>query len=190
MVFKELNKTKCECFLMGDFNINLHDSSDNNTQLFTDAMFNSDFYPLINKPTRITSSCASTIDHIWTNVTNTCISSGNITHCVADHLPVMQVSQLGKIKTSRIPVIRFFAQSNLPDFKSLLENIDLNDVTEPNNLDKSFSNLYKLVFGQCDKSFPLKQTLTNETKNSAKYDRELRRLMLKKDRIYKKYLET
>ena len=185
MIFKELNKTKNKCFLMGDFNINLLDSSDNNTLWFTDVMFNSNFYPLINKPIRITSSCASTIDHVWTNVTNTCINSGIITHCVADHLPVMQVSQFGKLKTSSIPVIRSFAQSNLLDFKSLLENIDLNHVTESNDPDKSFSNLYKLVFGQFDKSFPLKQTLTNETINSAWYDRELRRLMFKKDRIYK-----
>ena len=151
-------------------------------------MFNSNFYPLINKPTRNPSFCASTIDHIWTNFTNTCIISGNITHCVADHLPVMQVSQFGKLKKSSIPVIRSFAQSNLLDLKSLLENIDLNDVTEPNDPDKSFSNIYKLVFRQFDKSFPLKQTFMNETKNLAWYDRELRRLMLKKNRIYKKYL--
>ena len=77
---------------MGDFNLHLLDSSDNNTQLLTDAMFNSNFYPLINKPTRITGSSASTINHIWTNVTNTRINSGIITHCVADHLPVKQVS--------------------------------------------------------------------------------------------------
>ena len=67
LIFKELNKTKNKYFLIGDFNTNLLDSSDNNTQLFTDAMFNSNFYLLINKPTRITritSSCASTIDHI------------------------------------------------------------------------------------------------------------------------------
>ena len=137
MVFKELSKTKNKCFLMGDFNTSLLDSSDNTTQLFTDAMFNSNFYPLINKPTRTTSLCASTMDHIWTNITNTCINSGNITHCVADHLPVMQVSQFGKLKTSSIPVIRSFAQSNLLDLKSSLENINSNDVTEPNNPDKS-----------------------------------------------------
>ena len=141
---------------MDDFNINLLDSCDNSTQLFTGVMFNSNFYPLINKPTRITNSCASTIDHVWINVTNTCINSGIITHCVADHLPVMQVSQFGKLKTSSIPVIRSFAQSNLLDFKSSLENIDLNNVTEPNDPDQNFSNLYKLVFGQFDKSFPLK----------------------------------
>ena len=85
-------------------------------------------------------------------------------------------------------MIRSFAGSNLLHFKSSLENIDLNDVTEPNDSNKSFSNLHKLVFGQFDKSLPLKQTLTNETKNSAWYDRELRHLMLKKDWIYKKHL--
>ena len=34
------------------------------------------------------------------------------------------------------------------------------------------------MFGQFDKTFPLKRTFTNETKNSAWYDRKLRRLVL------------
>ena len=34
LVFKELNKTNDKSFLMGDFNMNILDSSDNNPQLF------------------------------------------------------------------------------------------------------------------------------------------------------------
>ena len=88
---------------MGDLNFNLLDLSDKQTEQFTDTMFNYNFYPLINKPTRITDSSSSAIDHIWTNLSNTSIKSGIIAHCVADHLTVIQVSIIGKIKTNSVP---------------------------------------------------------------------------------------
>ena len=61
LVLGELNKTNSKCFLMGDLNFNLLDISDKKIEQFTDIMFN--FYPLINKPTRITDSSSSAIDH-------------------------------------------------------------------------------------------------------------------------------
>ena len=106
LVLGELNKTKSKCFVMGDLNFNLLDLSDKKTEQFTDIMFNYNFYPLINIPTRITDSSSSAIDHMWTNVSNTSIKSGIIAHCVADHLPVIQVSNLGKIKTNSVPSVR------------------------------------------------------------------------------------
>ena len=96
---------------MGDLNRNLLDLSDKKTEQFTDIMFNYNFYPLINKPTRITDSSSSAIDHIWTNVSNTSIKSGIIAHCAADHLPVIQVSNLGKIKTNSVSKVRCYALS-------------------------------------------------------------------------------
>ena len=88
---------------MGDFNFNLLNLSDKNTEMFTEAMFNNNFYPLINKPTRITDSHSSTIDHIWTNIMVTNITRGIIVHCVADHLPVLQVCKFGKLKVCSVP---------------------------------------------------------------------------------------
>ena len=63
LVLAELDKTKSKCFLMGDLNFNLLDLSDKNTEQFTDIMFSYNFYPLINKPTIITDSNSSSIDH-------------------------------------------------------------------------------------------------------------------------------
>ena len=97
LVLRELDKTKSKCFLMGDLNFDLLDLSDKKTEQFTDIMFNENFYPLINKPPRITDSSSSAIDYTWTNVSNISIKSGIIAHCVADHLLVIQVSNLGKI---------------------------------------------------------------------------------------------
>ena len=64
----EISKTKNKCFIMEDFNFNLLNLLDKNTEIVTDAMFNNNFYPLINKPTKITDSHSSTIDHIGTNI--------------------------------------------------------------------------------------------------------------------------
>ena len=104
MVFTEISKTKNKCFIMGDFNFNLLNLLDKNTEMFTDAVFNNNFYPLTNnKPTRITDSDSSTIDHIKTNIVVTKIKSGIIVHCVADHLPVLQVRKFGTLKICSVP---------------------------------------------------------------------------------------
>ena len=69
---------------MGYLNYNLLDLSDKKTEQFTHIMFNYNFYLLINKPTRITDSSSSAIDHFWNNVSNTSIKNDIIAHCVAD----------------------------------------------------------------------------------------------------------
>ena len=61
-------------------------------------MFNQNFFPLINCPTRITDTYASAIDHIWTNVTCTNIKSGILIHDISDHLPKLQISEIGKLQ--------------------------------------------------------------------------------------------
>ena len=54
---------------MGDFIIDLLDVNNNNLETYVETMFDYNFYPLINKPTRIVKDKFSAIDHIWTNVT-------------------------------------------------------------------------------------------------------------------------
>ena len=54
---------------MGDININFIDQKDLGTEILADTMFNNNFFRLINCPTRLTNNSASTIDHIWTNIT-------------------------------------------------------------------------------------------------------------------------
>ena len=73
-VLSELKKSENKSYLMGDLNFNLLDSSDNSTEMLVDTMFDHHFYPLINKPTRITEKSYSAIDHIWTDIINTKIN--------------------------------------------------------------------------------------------------------------------
>ena len=121
-------------------------------------MVNYNFYPLINIPTRITDSSFSAIDHIWTNVSNTSIKSGIIAHCVADHLPVIQVSNLGKFKTNSDSNIRWYALSSLRKYSASLENADLCNVENQDNRDNCFKNLYDLLIDEFEKFIPLKES--------------------------------
>ena len=49
-------------FLMGDWNLNIMNSSHNLTSLFLDLLYSRMFFPLITRPTRITSHTASLVN--------------------------------------------------------------------------------------------------------------------------------
>ena len=85
-VINIISKSNKPCIIQGDFNLDLVDIDDNHTNLFTDIMFNHTFYPHINKPTRLTKTSATCIDHIWSNIYDTDIVGGIISETVADHL--------------------------------------------------------------------------------------------------------
>ena len=71
-----LQLTKClekldvkrKCYIFGDFNYDLAKSNENtHVSDFTEVMLNHNFCSIINKPTRITNTSATVLDHIWTN---------------------------------------------------------------------------------------------------------------------------
>ena len=71
-----ISKVNKACYLMADWNLNLmkHHKHDKTSE-FLDIMFSHAFFPLISRPTRITSNTASLIDNIFTNdVTNCAVS--------------------------------------------------------------------------------------------------------------------
>ena len=111
-----MDKSKNKCFIMVDFNIDLLDVKNENTETYVESMFDYNFYPLVNKPTRITKDRCSCIDHILTNMIGSQIKSAIVAHEISDHLPVIQVSNVG------IPLLKYennegcFSQPNLANF--------------------------------------------------------------------------
>ena len=80
---------------MGDFDINILNShSHQPTNEFINLMTSNSLYPLISKPTRITSSTATLIDNIFTNNLELNINSGILYTDLSDHLAVFQVTNL------------------------------------------------------------------------------------------------
>src|SRR5688572_28411139 len=68
-LLKMLDEEKKPCYILGDFNINLLNTDTHlETQNFLNILLAYGFYPLIDKPTRITQRSTSLIDNILTNV--------------------------------------------------------------------------------------------------------------------------
>jgi hypothetical protein len=81
------------CYLMGDFNINLLNADSHNpTNSFLNCMLSYNYFPLINRPTRITGQSATLIDNIFCNALELiCVErslSGILYQQMSDHLPV------------------------------------------------------------------------------------------------------
>ena len=61
-------KIRTSCILLGDYNINLLNSStDQETSNFLDALFTKSVLPMITQPTRCGAQSATLIDNVITN---------------------------------------------------------------------------------------------------------------------------
>ena len=88
-------------FMCGDLNINLLKYEDHcDSKEFINSLFSHGLYPLINLPTRITSTSSTLIDNIFTNEIDVDISSGILINDISDHLPIFSMikyeSKVGK----------------------------------------------------------------------------------------------
>ena len=87
-LLENISKEQKSIFLLGDFNGNLLNYNEHNqTNEFLDSLASNSFIPLILQPTRITSHCNTLIDHIFSNVIDPDIITGNLTATISDHLP-------------------------------------------------------------------------------------------------------
>merc|ERR1712013_764021 len=82
------------CYAIGDMNYNLINHNRHSpTKTYYDIFSTASFKPLITKPTRITKTSATLIDHIWTNdLRQTSINKSHIIITdITDHLPCITV---------------------------------------------------------------------------------------------------
>jgi hypothetical protein len=76
-------------YILGDINIDvLKFASHKPTENYIDMLLSFGCIQLITKPTRITHSSATVIDHILTNVLSDSYVTGVVAHPISDHLPV------------------------------------------------------------------------------------------------------
>ena len=86
-LLQKLNLDKNLCIIVGDFNMDLLSKEDKSNYLLR-LMQSFGLSQVISSPTRITSSSATLIDHIYTNISSCCIHSGCIEAGISDHLPI------------------------------------------------------------------------------------------------------
>ena len=178
------------CFLFGDFNINiLNADSHVPTNDFIDLMYSNGFYPLISKPTRITSHSATLIDNIFSNDLDNHKFSGILWSDISDHLPIFQITNCSlKPKTkSSVYHKRLITTDNIENFRSHLCSInwDFSQSSSSNALYNSFMDCLYPIYETC---FPVKIiTVKENSKAKPWFTSGLQNSCRRKYALYKQY---
>ena len=92
-LLRSITKACTSCILLGDYNINLLNSStDQETSNFLDALFTNSALPMITQPTRYGAQSAALIDNVITNKYLGQHLSGILFNDFSDHFPIFLVT--------------------------------------------------------------------------------------------------
>lgn len=182
------------CYIMGDFNLDLMKFQDHlATSEFLEGMYSNMFYPLITRPTRITTHTATLIDNIFTNDPNNHLN-GLLLNDISDHLPIFAIlhGNIDHNSSNNNPTMtRVRSKENINKFKEQLRNIDWMEIegyNNPHSAYTSFLEKYTKVYNTC---FPLKRTKTKYNVNNKPWlSKGLLKSINRKNKLYKKYLSS
>lgn len=189
-----ISKDNKHCYVMGDFNLDLlHYNNHTPTQEFIDTLFSYAFYPLISKPTRVTSHSATLIDNIFTNQPAKCSHNAIILNDLSDHFPIVACfyEELPSTRDENI-FRRSFNTNNLNKFRDLLSRIAWSNILNLPNVNDCYNifiNEYTRLFEIC---FPLKAVKSKHFGNSHApwLTKGLLKSIKKKNRLYKLFIKA
>ena len=151
-------------YIMGDFNINLHDTSSLGFYDYEETLLSSNFSPLISVHTHEQPGCrTSCIDNIHTNNHENVILSGTISEKISHHLPIFQFSNIIFSKNCEKQThtqYYNFSRSNLDLFTKNLE-----EATNDFVVDENFSAFHEIFTKTMDDACKLKTPKTSKRNN-------------------------
>ena len=172
-LLKKVEREKKLVYLMGDFNLDLL-QTENNDKIgeYYDILTSHLFVPHITLPTRITSTSKTLIDNIFSNDPNFSTGiSGNFTFSISDHLPqfLLLPDEL-KGPPKKHNILRRKKNFIKEDLVADVINTDWNSVVSPEKMDSNNSlNSFKdTIYKILDKHMPLKKASKKELKLEAK----------------------
>ena len=165
-IIEKLKVENKQCYIMGDFNINLINyGSHMETQDYIDAMFQHSFIPLINKPTRITTTTATVIDNIYSNdvLGTNYLLHGIIYSDISDHLPIfLFTKQINNTKADTVIETRVYNEQTTTTFKESIDQLTWDDIYASRNPQESYSKFLNEILFVYNKSFPLIKKLSGK----------------------------
>ena len=130
-LMEKISKENKLCYIMGDFNLDLLNCHSHQfTSEFLDVMYSNMFFPLITRPTRITSNTATLIDNIFTNHLGNYSFSGLLLTDISDHLPIFCFTYEHRTRIDNIMRMSISAMSktNIMKFHDRLSQINWDDL--------------------------------------------------------------
>ena len=93
-VLQDLNHSNTSFILLGDYNIDLFkQASDIKSRNYFNDIYSAGGYSLINKPTKITSTSETLLNHIYSNIFHKPCPRGVLESDISDHLPTFCIVQ-------------------------------------------------------------------------------------------------
>ncbi|ESN91795.1 hypothetical protein HELRODRAFT_165875 [Helobdella robusta] len=179
-----------DVFILGDFNIDL--AVKNQASLsFLNLMAQFNLHPIINQPTRITSSHSSMIDNVFTNYGIGGCPKGILYSDVSDHLPIFLCIPLNaKAVGGKNPYIktRLINSENLKKANCLLQNIQGNMSDYGSDFESNFKKFLKTYLNCINLALPLVNKKNRFRRPWMNID--LYNLSLYKNVLYKRHLHN
>ena len=145
-------------------------------------MFSNGLFPLIDKPTRI-STTATLLDNIWTNM-HPC--NAVFTDPISDHFAILQCSQfpVSTLHTSNTENIRIFNNDNIHRFQEMLDDVSRHKVYEQNDLDLVFTMFVEKIQINYNEASPIITRMKLKSRICGWVDAELHSLQKEKQTVY------
>lgn len=181
-------------FICGDFNLDLmKNESHNPTKMFLDNLYAAGHFPLITKPTRITTKSYSLIDNIFSNELNVNIKSGILVTDISDHLPIFAITEIGQKHIAPSEIVRNvrkFTESNICNMRNELHNTDWKDLFLCNDVNDTYDIFVSTFVEILDRCCPIsKMKLKKYSHYKPWFTKGLKNACKKKNSLYKNWLK-
>ena len=140
LTYANPSKTK---FVCGDFNIDLlKQETHTGTKRFLECMNGQGLYPLIVRPSRITTNSCTLIDNIFTNPINYSADIGLLITDISDHLPIFVLCKykLEKNNSKTFRNVRSLKEDNVLMFTESLKQEQWESVLRSDDVNIAYAN--------------------------------------------------
>ena len=191
-ILNVLQRERKLCYLLGDLNIDFLKAEDHRaTGELLDVLYCCNVFPLITKPTRVTDTTATLIDHVLTNNLDNDMRhiQGILCTSISDHYAVFHVA--GNAKTDHaqtgIPVlIRNMGQRNITKFISEMNMIDWQFVLNETDTAMAYSKFHEAISFKYNACFPYRKISKKYYKNKPWLSTALKESINIKNKLYVK----
>ena len=191
-VMNVIQKERKLCYLMGDLNIDFLRADDHRaTGELLDVLYCNNVFPLITKPTRVTSTTATLIDHILTNnfVDDMMHIQGILCTPISDHYAVFHVACNAKTEHDKtdMPLLkRNIGQRNITKFISEMNMVDWQFVLTETDTQSAYSKFHEVISTKYNACFPYRKIFKKYSKNKPWLSTALKESIKIKNKLYVK----
>jgi len=197
VTMKKINKPLHRVFhdniyLMGDFNVNLmryHGMQP--IADFCNSLISQNFTPLINRPTRVTTTTATLIDNIFSNRIRS-LTAGVVVTDVSDHFGTIAFEQIDTepVNNETRITYREYNEANKENFMEALTASNWDDVRSTHNANVAYQKFLELLMELYETHFPLLSKTINDIEQKKPWiSNGLRTSIKAKRKLYRKYIK-